>query len=73
MKMLIALAAMLAGSMAFAQQMTQPPSEQALFSMLNQDIGLRLQCETSAAVLRRQLAEAQAQIKELQDKYEPKK
>jgi hypothetical protein len=55
---------------AYAQE--QSASEQALSQKLLQEIGVGLQCSGSLITVTKQLAEAKAKVKELEDKYEKK-
>lgn len=55
---------------AFAQQAT--PSEQALSARLLQELQASVNCSTEAIALKTELAKAQARIKELEPKVEPK-
>jgi len=50
----------------------QSPSEQALSSKLLAEINAGLQCSTTLLSERAELQKAQARIKELEEKYEPK-
>ena len=57
-------------SAAFAQQTA---GEQALSIKLSAEINAGLQCSTSLISAQGVLAKLQARVKELEDKYEPKK
>ena len=50
----------------------QSPSEQALSSKLLAEINAGLQCNTTLLTERAELQKAQARVKELEEKYEPK-
>ena len=64
----IVIALTICASPAMAQQQQITPSQMAI-QIDNAVNGLA----TSIEVLQKQLADAQAQVKQLQDKYEPKK
>jgi hypothetical protein len=55
---------------AYAQQQT--PMEQALAQKLTIEVNASLQCSAAQVTTQGQLQAAQARVKELQDKYEPK-
>lgn len=50
----------------------QTPKDQALLTRLQTEIGVSLQCSEAYIGTQRVLTAAQARIKELEDKYEPK-
>jgi hypothetical protein len=62
---------LLIGSPAFAQQQ-QSPMEQALAQKLGIEVNASLQCSASLIAAQAQLTAAQARVKELEAKYEPK-
>lgn len=68
----IAFAAVLLAAPALAQQPSPPsppsPTEQALTQRLMQEIGNGINCNVSTITLQRQLADAQAQVKQLEAK-----
>ena len=57
---------------ALAQQQSQSPSEQACNYKLSAEINSGLQHDAALITARGELAKAQARVKELEDKYEPK-
>lgn len=62
----------LLASQAFAQQQ-QTPKEQALAQRVGSEIGANIEANAIIIDLRQQLATAQARVKALEEKYEPKK
>lgn len=70
MKHLILAAALLLPITAHAQQ-AAPPQEQALSLKLQSEINQGLQCSASLIALQRELAIAQARLKELEAKAKP--
>lgn len=58
---------------AFAQQQPPSPVEQACNYKLSAEINSGLQYSAALITVRGDLAKAQARVKELEDKYEPKK
>ena len=67
-KIIVAIALLAWATAALAQQQQITPSQMAI-QIDNAVNGLA----TSIEVLQKQLADAQAQVRQLQDKYEPKK
>ena len=70
--MLLASALLLSQS-SLAQTPTPTPSEQACNMKLSSEITSGLQYTAALIMARNDLAKAQARVKELEDKYEPKK
>lgn len=68
---ILCLAIGLLPTIAAAQQQT--PNEQALSAKLSQEISAGLGCSATLITNKQMLEIAQARIKELEDKYEPKK
>ena len=73
MKRLLALAIICVPFSVQAQEAPQSPRERALSQRVLTEINNSLQCTTIAEGLADQLKAAQAEVKRLTDKYEPKK
>lgn len=58
---------------AHSQGVPPTPESQALAQKLMAEINANIQCTTAGITLQQQLVAAQAKIKALEDKYEPKK
>lgn len=52
---------------------TQSAESRALTLRIGQEVNASLQCSTQAFILQDKLAAAEAEVKRLTDKYEPKK
>lgn len=59
-------------SSAFAQQQPSSPNEQALGQKVMQEIQLGLNCNAALITVQAELTKAQARLKELEPKEEPK-
>ena len=51
----------------------QPPGEEVLGQRLIQELNRSIACETREAANRRHIADLEAEVTRLQEKYEPKK
>jgi hypothetical protein len=71
----LATCATCATTSAGAQQLAQSPAPetQALAQKLMAEINAGIQCSSNAIALQQQVSADKARIKELEDKYEPKK
>lgn len=70
MKVVLSVALVLISSVALAQQPS--PESQALAQKLMAEINANIQCSAAGITLAQQLKDAQARIKALEDRYEPK-
>jgi hypothetical protein len=70
MKLAVAVALVLLAVPALAQQ--QSPMEQALAQKLGIEVNASLQCSAAQITTQAELAKAQARVRELEAKYEPK-
>ena len=71
-RLAIALAILLLAAPAAAQQQATP-NEQALLAKITTEMNAGLQCTSALISATQAMAKAEARIKELEDKYEPKK
>lgn len=73
MKRLIAAMVLFSGPVWAQSQLLPTPEVQALGQKLMNEININIQCSATGISLQQQLSAAQAHIKSLEDKYEPKK